>query len=77
VRRKFLSIPGFEYSQTSSHLGYFELVIQPTAEGEYAFPPKFLVWPGKDFMMNAIPNLNKTFTGNIVMKMKGDGISFE
>jgi len=28
-------------------------------------------------MMNAIPNINKTFTGNIVMYLKGEGISFE
>ena len=27
--------------------------------------------------MNAIPNINKTFTGNIVMPMKGPGITFE
>lgn len=77
VRRKFLSIPGFEYTQTCSNIGYLELPIKPNAEGDFAFPPKFLVWPGKDFMMNAIPNINKSFTGNIVMAMKGEGYSFE
>lgn len=53
------------------------MIIKPNADGDFAFDPKFLVWPGKEFMMNAIPNLNKSFTGNIVMPVKGPGYTFE
>ncbi len=70
-------MPGFDYKQTSSDIGYLELVIRPNQEGEYFIDPKFLVWPAGGFMMNAIPNINKTFTGNIVMPMKGPGVTFE
>lgn len=70
-------MPGFDYKQTSSDIGYLELIIRPNPEGEYFIDPKFLVWPAGGFMMNAIPNINKTFTGNIVMPMKGPGITFE
>ena len=77
MRRKFLSVPGFEFTQTSSDIGYLELLINPNEDGDFFLDPKFLVWPASKFMMNAIPNVNKTFTGNIVMPLKGVGATFD
>lgn len=43
--------------------GYKELNIPPTEKGEFAMDPNALhIWPRGDFMMIALPNLDRSFT---------------
>jgi kynurenine 3-monooxygenase len=53
----------FNYSQYYIDCGYKELTIPPTADGEFAMQVNALhIWPRKDYMLIALPNLDKTFT---------------
>lgn len=53
----------FEYHQFYIDCGYKELSILPSANGEFAIMKNALhVWPRKDFMMIALPNLDASFT---------------
>lgn len=77
VRRKYLSLPGFDCKLNAHHIAYLEIPIHPNENGDYAFPPKFLIWPHPGFMMNAIPDKGNTFTASLVLPLKGEGVSFE
>jgi kynurenine 3-monooxygenase len=53
----------FNYQQYYIDCGYKELTIPPTASGEFAMEVNALhIWPRKDYMLIALPNLDKTFT---------------
>jgi kynurenine 3-monooxygenase len=53
----------FDYQQYYIDCGYKELTIPVTAEGEFAMQVNALhIWPRKDYMLIALPNLDKTFT---------------
>ncbi|MEO5945949.1 MAG: NAD(P)/FAD-dependent oxidoreductase [Chitinophagaceae bacterium] len=53
----------FDYHQYYIDCGYKELSIPPNSEGEFALEPNALhIWPRKDYMLIALPNLDKTFT---------------
>jgi kynurenine 3-monooxygenase len=53
----------FNYQQYYIDCGYKELTISPTASGEFAMEVNALhIWPRKDYMLIALPNLDKTFT---------------
>ncbi len=57
--------------------GYKELTIQPTPSGDFALDPGALhIWPREQFMLIALPNVDKTFTATLFMPLKGP-ISFD
>lgn len=67
----------FNYSQYYIDCGYKELTIPPTADGEFAMERNALhIWPRKDYMLIALPNLDKSFTCTLFFPFKGEA-SFE
>lgn len=66
----------FNYQQYYIDCGYKELTIPPTTAGEFAMEPNALhIWPRKDYMLIALPNLDKTFTCTLFFPFEG-GASF-
>jgi kynurenine 3-monooxygenase len=62
----------FNYSQTYLEHGYKELTIPPTAAGEFAMDPNCLhIWPRGQFMLIALPNMDKTFTCTLFFPFEG------
>ena len=67
----------FEYSQQYIDCGYKELTIPPTKDGAFAMHINALhIWPRKDYMLIALPNLDKTFTCTLFFPFEGE-TSFE
>lgn len=67
----------FDYQQYYIDCGYKELSIPPTAEGDFALQVNALhIWPRKDYMLIALPNLDKTFTCTLFFPFEGEA-SFE
>ena len=57
--------------------GYKELTIPPSLNGKYKMDPNALhIWPRGNFMLIALPNMDKSFTCTLFAPMKGVG-SFE
>ncbi len=72
-----LQHPKFDYNQYYIDCGYKELTIPPTASGEFAMEVNALhIWPRKDYMLIALPNLDKTFTCTLFFPFEGE-LSFE
>lgn len=62
----------FDYHQYYIDCGYKELTIPPTAAGEFAMDVNALhIWPRKDYMLIALPNLDKTFTCTLFFPFEG------
>lgn len=77
LRNSFLRTPMFNYSQNYITAGYKELCIPPTASGDFAIEPNALhIWPRGDYMLIALPNLDKSFTCTLFYPMQGEK-SFE
>lgn len=67
----------FDYEQYYIDCSYKELAIPPTAAGDFAMEVNALhIWPRKDYMLIALPNLDKTFTCTLFFPSKGQ-LSFE
>jgi len=67
----------FDYHQYYIDCGYKELSIPPNEEGEFALEPNALhIWPRKDYMLIALPNLDKTFTCTLFFPFEGE-LSFD
>ncbi len=67
----------FNYQQYYIDCGYKELTIPPTASGDFAMEVNALhIWPRKDYMLIALPNLDKTFTCTLFFPFEGEA-SFE
>ncbi len=63
----------FDYNQYYIDCGYKELTIPPTPDGNFALEVNALhIWPRKDYMMIALPNLDKTFTCTLFFPFEGD-----
>lgn len=63
----------FDYQQYYIDCGYKELTIPATAEGEFAMEINALhIWPRKDYMLIALPNLDKTFTCTLFFPFEGE-----
>ncbi|MBS4043079.1 MAG: FAD-dependent monooxygenase [Chitinophagaceae bacterium] len=63
----------FDYHQYYIDCGYKELTIPPTADGNFAMEVNALhIWPRKDYMLIALPNLDKSFTCTLFFPMEGD-----
>jgi kynurenine 3-monooxygenase len=68
-----LSTDRFNYSQTYLEHGYKELTIPPTASGDFAMDPNALhIWPRGNFMLIALPNMDKTFTCTLFFPYDGE-----
>lgn len=67
----------FNYSQEYISAGYKELTMPPTADGDFALNPGALhIWPRGQYMLIALPNLDKSFTCTLFFPFEG-AISFE
>ena len=67
----------FDYNQYYINCAYKELTILPNANGEFAMEVNALhIWPRKDYMMIALPNLDKTFTCTLFFPFDGE-MSFD
>lgn len=67
----------FNYQQYYIDCGYKELTIPPTVDGDFAMEVNALhIWPRKDYMLIALPNLDKTFTCTLFFPFEGEA-SFE
>lgn len=63
----------FNYQQYYIDCGYKELTIPPTASGDFAMEVNALhIWPRKDYMLIALPNLDKTFTCTLFFPFEGE-----
>jgi len=63
----------FEYHQYYIDCGYKELTIPATASGDFAMKINALhIWPRKDYMLIALPNLDKTFTCTLFFPFEGE-----
>lgn len=67
----------FNYTQDYITAGYKELSMPPTADGDFALDPGALhIWPRGEYMLIALPNLDKSFTCTLFFPFEGP-ISFE
>jgi kynurenine 3-monooxygenase len=67
----------FNYQQYYIDCGYKELSIPAGANRSFLLEKNALhIWPRKDYMLIALPNLDGTFTGTLFFPFKGD-LSFE
>ncbi|MET0394603.1 MAG: NAD(P)/FAD-dependent oxidoreductase [Chitinophagaceae bacterium] len=72
-----LQHPRFDYQQSYIDCGYKELTIPPAAAGDFAMDVNALhIWPRKDYMLIALPNLDKTFTCTLFFPFAG-ALSFD
>jgi kynurenine 3-monooxygenase len=63
----------FDYQQYYIDCGYKELTIPPAASGDFAMEINALhIWPRKDYMLIALPNLDKTFTCTLFFPFEGE-----
>jgi kynurenine 3-monooxygenase len=77
VRRLAHNLPRFSYSQTYMPQSYIELNIPANPDGSHKLEKNALhIWPRKDFMLIALPNLDGTFTCTLFLNHSGEP-SFE
>lgn len=67
----------FNFSQEYISAGYKELTMPATADGDFAIDPDALhIWPRGEYMLIALPNLDKSFTCTLFFPFEGE-ISFD
>ncbi|XP_064601274.1 kynurenine 3-monooxygenase-like [Liolophura sinensis] len=67
VRRQIMKTVRFDFQQTYIPHGYMELCIPPSHD-QFAMEKNYLhIWPRNEFMMIALPNLDKSFTTTLFM----------
>lgn len=66
VRRAMQQIPLFNFNQTYIDHGYIEMSIEPN-KGKTMVANHIHIWPRKDFMMIALPNLDNSWTVTLFM----------
>ena len=75
IRQSFMARSNqirFDFSQSFLTHGYKELSFPPTASGDFAVSPEALhIWPRNQFMMIALPNLDKSFTVTLFQAYEG------
>lgn len=73
LRYEMMREDKFFYHQEYIEHGYKEFTLAPNASGDWALRPDGLhIWPRKSFMMIALPNTDKTFTGTLFFPYQGD-----
>lgn len=77
VRESLMKSGRFDYAQSFLDHGYKELTIGSTDDGRHALKPDALhIWPRDNFMLIALPNLDRSFTCTLFLPFEGP-ISFE
>lgn len=77
VRQQMQKTPYFDYEQQYLNHSYKELTMPPADNGEFRLEPNALhIWPRHEYMLIALPNLDRTFTCTLFMPFSGD-VSFE
>lgn len=72
VRQRMQRQNRFNYSQFFLHLGYKELEIPANEDGRHKLDPKsFHIWPRREFMLIALPNIDGSFTCTLFMPFEG------
>ena len=72
-----LKHPKFDYQQYYIDCGYKELSIPAGPDGSFLLEKNALhIWPRKEYMLIALPNLDGTFTGTLFFPFEGE-TSFE
>lgn len=72
-----LQHPKFDYQQYYIDCGYKELSIPAGPDGSFLLEKNALhIWPRKEYMLIALPNLDGTFTGTLFFPFAGE-TSFE
>jgi kynurenine 3-monooxygenase len=62
----------FNFSQYYLPHGYKELTMPATASGDFALDPKGLhIWPREQYMLIALPNLDRSFTCTLFLPFEG------
>ncbi len=63
----------FQYQQYYIDFGYKELLIPPTANGDFAMEQNALhIWPRGNYMLIALPNMDKSFTCTLFFPFEGE-----
>lgn len=77
IRQRMQKQNRFNYSQYFLPLGYKELYIPASENGKHLIDPNsFHIWPRKDFMLIALPNIDGSFTSTLFFPFEGEH-SFE
>ncbi len=77
VRSRLQRRSRFEYQQSYLPIAYKELVIPAKEQGTFAMDENsFHIWPRKDFMLIALPNMDGSFTCTLFMPYEGE-VSFD
>ncbi len=72
IRQKMQRQNRFNFSQYFLHLGYKELCIPSNQDGTHRIDSNsFHIWPRKDFMLIALPNMDGSFTCTLFMPFEG------
>ncbi len=72
VRDAMISNGNFNYEFKPLGHGYKELTIPPGENGEFQMEPNALhIWPRGQFMLIALPNLDRSFTCTLFFPMEG------
>ncbi|MTI29696.1 FAD-dependent monooxygenase [Cytophagales bacterium RKSG123] len=73
LRKAMQNTDQFNYSQFYLAHGYKELCIPPDAQGNFALEPHALhIWPRGQYMLIALPNLDKSFTCTLFFPFHGE-----
>ncbi|CAC5358463.1 KMO [Mytilus coruscus] len=68
IRRQMMKDTLLDYNQEYIPHGYMELTIPPTSSNDFAMGVNYLhIWPRNEFMMIALPNLDKSYTLTLFM----------
>lgn len=72
LRKAMLGLDRFDYQQRHIGHGYKELSMPPL-DGDFALEPGCLhIWPRGEFMLIALPNLDRTFTCTLFLAFDGE-----
>jgi kynurenine 3-monooxygenase len=72
LRNAYMKTDRFNYNQFYIEHGYKELSIPPDAAGQFKLEKEVLhIWPRKNFMMIALPNIDGTFTCTLFFPFEG------
>ena len=73
IRAAMQKQPRFNYNQFYIEYGYKELTIPPLADGSHQMEANALhIWPRKDFMLIALPNIDGSFTCTLFFPFEGE-----
>ena len=76
VRRALCKAGVLSASEAPLDHGYKEFTFPATGDGEFALDPDALhIWPRGDFMLIALPNLDRSFTATLFLPLEG-AVSF-